>query len=72
MWNIVARNNDGCLRQLVVAVTGSCEFIHDNGIKRETLKLDIPTMGLVIGPIIWREMQNFSNDCVLVVIASKN
>lgn len=60
------------LRQLVVAVTGSCEFILDNGIKRETLKLDSPTKGLVIGPMIWREMQNFSQDCVLVVIASEN
>ena len=58
------------LRQLVVAVTGSCEFILDNGVKRETVKLDSPTRGLVIGPMIWREMQNFSEDCVLVVIAS--
>lgn len=53
-------------------VTGSCEFILDNGVKRETLKLDSPTKGLVIGPMIWREMQNFSEDCVLVVIASEN
>jgi len=60
------------LRQLVVAVTGSCEFILDNGVKRETIKLDSPTKGLVIGPMIWREMQNFSEDCVLVVIASEN
>lgn len=60
------------LRQIVVAVTGSCEFILDNGFERQTILLDSPTSGLVIGPMIWREMQNFSQDCVLVVIASEN
>lgn len=60
------------LRQIVVAVTGSCEFILDNGVKRETLKLNSPTKGLVIGPMIGREIKNFSEDCVLVVIASES
>ena len=30
------------------------------------------TKGLVIGPMIWREMRNFSQDCVLIVIANEN
>jgi dTDP-4-dehydrorhamnose 3,5-epimerase-like enzyme len=60
------------LQQLVIAVTGSCDFILDDGVSRETVHLDNPTKGLRLGNMIWREMTNFSPDCVLVVIASEN
>lgn len=59
------------LKQLVVAVKGSCTFVLDNGTKKEELILDKPDQGLFIEGLIWREMKNFSSDCVLIVLASE-
>lgn len=59
------------LKQLVIAVKGSCTFVLDNGIKKEELILDKPDRGLFIEGLIWREMKNFSSDCVLIVLASE-
>lgn len=58
------------LKQIVIAVRGSCNFVLDTGSKREDIKLDNPTVGLYIEGLIWREMKDFSEDCVLVVLAS--
>ncbi|OCL85607.1 sugar 3,4-ketoisomerase [Arcobacter porcinus] len=60
------------LKQICIAVKGSCTFVLDNGKKREEIKLDNPNQGLLIEGLIWREMNNFSADCVLVVLASEH
>jgi dTDP-4-dehydrorhamnose 3,5-epimerase-like enzyme len=60
------------LCQVAVAVTGSCTFLLDNGTVRETVRLDDPTVGLAINSMVWREMSDFSPDCVLLVLASHN
>ncbi|MFX4153524.1 WxcM-like domain-containing protein [Aliarcobacter butzleri] len=36
------------------------------------MELDNPNKGLFIEGLIWREMKNFSPDCVLVVLASEH
>jgi UDP-2-acetamido-3-amino-2,3-dideoxy-glucuronate N-acetyltransferase len=59
------------LKQLVVCLSGSCDFIIDNGKERKTVKLNDPTKGLIVESMIWREMHNFSSDCVLIVLASE-
>ncbi|CAH0534711.1 TDP-4-oxo-6-deoxy-alpha-D-glucose-3, 4-oxoisomerase [Vibrio stylophorae] len=59
------------LKQIVIALKGSCRFVLDDGSVREELILDDPTKGLLIDSFIWREMHDFSNDCVLCVIASE-
>lgn len=60
------------LRQLCTCVSGSCDFVLDNGRSRETVRLDSPEKGLLLGNNIWREMKNFSTDCVLLVLASEH
>jgi dTDP-4-dehydrorhamnose 3,5-epimerase-like enzyme len=60
------------LKQLAITVKGSCTFVLDNGTTREELKLDNPNQGLLIEGLIWREMKDFSPDCVLVVLASEH
>ena len=60
------------LKQIVLAVKGSCNFIVDNGKKKEEIKLSKPNKGLLIEGLVWREMRNFSPDCVLLVLASEN
>ena len=57
------------LNQLAVAVAGSCTMLLDDGTKRVDVRLDDPAVGLTMGPMIWREMSDFSPDCVLMVLA---
>lgn len=59
------------LKQIAIAVKGSCTFILDDGIKRDEIVLDNPNKGLLIEGLIWREMYSFSEDCVLIVLASE-
>jgi len=58
------------LEQVVVCTSGSCDFILDDGARRETYHLDSPTKGLHIKNNVWREFTNFSPDCVVMVLAS--
>lgn len=58
------------LKQVAIAVKGSCKFILDDGEERKEVLLDRPTEGLLIDSIIWREITDFSTDCVLMVLAS--
>lgn len=58
------------LNQVVIAVRGSCRFLLDDGKERISLFLDDPTQGLLIESCIWREMYDFSEDCVLMVLAN--
>lgn len=60
------------LQQLAFCVHGSCRFILDNGTEREEVVLSRPTQGLLIGNLIWREMHDFSDDCVIMVLASEH
>ncbi|WP_151725852.1 WxcM-like domain-containing protein [Acinetobacter radioresistens] len=60
------------LKQVAVCVQGSCRFILDNGHVREEVILSSPTQGLYIEALTWREMHDFSDDCVLLVLASEH
>ena len=60
------------LKQVIVCVSGSCDFTLDNGKKRETVHLSEPSRGLYLESNIWREFTNFTPDCVVVVIASEH
>lgn len=57
------------LKQMIVAVRGSCRFVLDDGCERVEVLLDNPAQGLIIESLIWREMYDFSADCVLMVLA---
>ena len=56
------------LEQVIICSAGSCDFILDNGKKRETVHLNNPSQGLYIKHNIWREFTNFSKDCVVTVL----
>lgn len=60
------------LEQVAVCIKGSCRFILDDGKVREEVILNSPSIGLYIDNYKWREMHDFSNDCVLMVIASNH
>lgn len=59
------------LEQIAVCVSGKCRIVLDDGINHEDAWLDSPDKGLYIGDMVWREMHDFSSDCVLLVFASE-
>lgn len=60
------------LQQVAICITGSCRMILDDGQQRSEVLLNSPNKGLVIGDLVWREMHDFSKDCVLLVLASEH
>lgn len=58
------------LQQVIIATSGSCDFILDNGHKKERVHLEKPNIGLYVKGNIWRTFTNFSPDCVVMVLAS--
>lgn len=60
------------LQQVAICITGSCRMVLDDGQQRNEVLLNSPNKGLVIGDLVWREMHDFSEDCVLLVLASEH
>lgn len=60
------------LEQVIVCISGSCDFVLDNGTDKTSVHLNNPSQGLYIKHNIWREFTNFSTDCVLMVLASEH
>ncbi|HKT27255.1 FdtA/QdtA family cupin domain-containing protein [Dyella sp.] len=59
------------LNQLAVTVRGSVTFLLDDGSGPVEVVLDDPSQGLLLGSMVWREMYDFSEDCVLMVLADQ-
>lgn len=59
------------LSQVLICLSGSCTLFLDNGEEKKDFVLDNPSIGLFISHDVWREMYNFSNDAVLMVLASE-
>ena len=60
------------LLQVMVCLKGSCHIMLDNGSTKEQIVLDSPNKGLLIDSMMWREMHDFSADCVLLVLANEH
>ena len=60
------------LEQILVCVHGSCRIHLDNGYETEEVLLDKPYEGLYISNNMWREMYDFSEGAVLLVLASRH
>ena len=60
------------LEQVIICLSGSCDFLLDDGSKKEHVHLDSLNQGLYIKQNIWREFTNFSDDCVVLVLASRH
>ena len=58
-------------KQYLIAVNGSCKVTLDNGKTKKTFDLDEPNKGLFQDALTWGTMHDFSDDCVLMVLASE-
>jgi dTDP-4-dehydrorhamnose 3,5-epimerase-like enzyme len=57
--------------QAALCVSGACTFELDDGRSKATVCLDRPDRALLLPPSLWHEMYDFSEDCVLLVIADR-
>lgn len=60
------------LQELLICLSGSCKIVLDDGVKRQQIILDDPSKAVFVSNMIWREMHDFSNDCILVVLANEH
>lgn len=60
------------LKQVAVCISGRCRMVIDDGQVREEVWMSSPSKGLLIKNMVWREMHDFSADCVLLVLASEH
>ncbi|MEN5201197.1 FdtA/QdtA family cupin domain-containing protein [Pseudomonas wadenswilerensis] len=58
------------LQQVIICLSGSFKLTVDDGKHRESVTLDSPAKGVLLGNMLWREMHDFSEGCVLMVVAS--
>lgn len=56
--------------QVAIVLKGSCKFLFDDGRTKQDISLDNPAIGLLIEPLMWHEMYDFSDDCILMVLAN--
>jgi UDP-2-acetamido-3-amino-2,3-dideoxy-glucuronate N-acetyltransferase len=56
--------------QVLVAVNGSLSVVVDDGMRRNQVRLDAPTMGLYVRPFVWCVQYRFEPETVLLVLAS--
>lgn len=57
---------------LLVNVAGTSKVRVDNGKESAVIELNKSKMGLYIPPMLWKDMYDFSEDSVLLVLASRH
>lgn len=57
---------------LLVNVSGSSKVRVDNGDESAVIELNRPRMGLYLSSMLWKDMYDFSEDYVLLVLASRH
>ena len=58
------------LHQVLICLNGSVKILVKTPNEEQVVELIRPDEGLYIGPMIWREMYDFSKDAILLVLAS--
>ena len=58
------------LHQFLICVHGSCHVVADDGSTRQEFVLDQPFIGLHLQPMTWAVQYKYSDDAVLLVLAS--
>ncbi|MDH0032431.1 MULTISPECIES: WxcM-like domain-containing protein [unclassified Acinetobacter] len=60
------------LHQIAFCIKGKCRMIMENGTEKQEVWINQANKGLIIPPLVWHEMHDFSEDCVLLVLASEH
>lgn len=57
--------------QAAICIQGYCTIFNNDGTNKEIFVLDCPSKCLLLRPIDWHKMYDFSKDAILMVIASE-
>ena len=57
-------------KQYLIALNGSCKVTLDNGKEKVTFLLNDKNKGLFQDKLVWGTMHDFSDDCILLVLAN--
>ena len=60
------------LQQVAVCLRGTCTFLLDDGSQKSYHRLASPATGLLIDKMIWHEIYDFSDNCLLAVFADSS
>jgi len=76
LYDIPAESTRGghahkALKQLIIPLSGSFNVLLDDGDNKKEVNLYKPQQGLLICPMIWRELNQFSSGAVCLVLASE-
>lgn len=58
-------------RLILFPVAGSCKVVVDDGEQKEAFIMNDPSTGLLIEPMVWRSMQEFTSDCVMMAVCDR-
>lgn len=58
------------LQQFLMVVSGCLDVVLRDAVAERRIRLDNPTTGLLVNSMVWRELENFSSNTVLLVLAS--
>ncbi len=56
---------------ILFPIAGSCDVVVDDGQNQDIYHMDDPTKGLYIDAMIWRSMQNFTPDCIMMAVCDR-
>lgn len=57
--------------EAIICVSGSCKLEADYIDEKELFILDKPMTGVFLPPLMWKRIYDFSEDCVLLVLADE-
>ena len=58
-------------RLILFPVSGACKVIVDDGKIKEAFEMNNPSEGLLIEPMVWRSMQEFTPDCIMMAVCDR-
>jgi len=58
------------LEQALFCINGRCEIGLDDGENQQAVILEKPNIGIYLGIELWHTMKKFSDNCILLVLAS--
>ncbi|MCF6439051.1 FdtA/QdtA family cupin domain-containing protein [Pseudoalteromonas luteoviolacea] len=57
-------------KQVAICLSGQCTMLMDDGKNKVNVLMNSPKQGVLIDVMQWHEMHDFSEDCILMVLAS--
>jgi dTDP-4-dehydrorhamnose 3,5-epimerase-like enzyme len=58
------------LDQILFCISGSFTLALDDGSRKQRIRMNDPSCGIRLGPLLWHTMSSFSYDCIILVFAS--